>query len=282
MVAVVALAVAGQGCGDGSGPEIPDACLQDAPLQVVPQESDLPLRGQISIRDIQDRTLDANGMPQSLNLGRVQAAFADFSASTSTPAAVTPLGDFCVGRVSRSAQVGARRVSLQRLSVEGTRRGAIEVASSTPGVFVEQGEPLLPDSGELRVVGTSTGGFPGFELTVAPSAPISVSEPTAATRIELGELTVAWNAADSDFVVIVVDPDDAPGQPDSGGQVVCAVPDDGCFVLPTVASAFLLSAQTETYTLVVERHRYRAMEVSGAFIELEAISQWSSTIDNRL
>jgi hypothetical protein len=81
-------------------------------------------------------------------------------------------------------------------------------------------------------------------------------------------------------VIVAIDPDQTGGV-ESGGDVVCVLADDGCQTLPTSVAVFLLASQAETFTIIVSRHRYRAVTLDAqTFLELESIAEVRGTLVN--
>lgn len=272
--------VAAAACA-GEEQQGPDACDEHIGSIVVPEDSDVPKQAKVTLVDRDDRTLDDDGVPQSVTRGQIQGVFFDVSARTSTPSAFSQLSaeGACVGRTSRSMPAtGLEPLAVGALRVEGTARGVVQAGERSPGQYTDVGAPLLGDD-VLRIV-AEAGDFPAFDEELEAPDPMTVAEPAldGTTLVELGELPVAWNAGNGDFVLIRIDPDQTGGA-DSGGDVVCVVPDDGCYVLPASVAVFLLAAQTDTFTMIVSRHKYRSLELDAeSYLELEASSEVRGTI----
>lgn len=248
---------------------------------MVPEDSDVPKQAKVTVIDREDRTLDDDGVPQSLMRGQIQGVFFDVSARTSTPASFTALAEegVCIGRTSRSMPaMGLEPLGVDGLRVEGTARGVVQAGERSPGQYADIGGPVLA-GGTLRIV-AGAGDFPAFDEELEAPDPVTVSAPPldGSALVELGEMSVEWNAGNGDFVLIRIDPDENSGV-DSGGDVICAVPDDGCYVLPASVAVFLLAAQGDTFTMIVSRHKYRSLELDAeSYLELEAISEVRGTI----
>jgi hypothetical protein len=263
-----------------NGEEEPDpACLDHIGNLVVPQASDLPLQGKVTLFDRDTRTLGDDGLPQDLQQGRIQAAFFDVSARTATEAAFMQLSDECVGRVSRGLPAeGLVPLSIAMLEVRGTARGAVQAGQVGDGLYLNTGNPIL-GTDPLQVL-AQAGEFPAFDETIIAPDPIMLSSPPldGSTLVDIQDLTVDWNAGNGEFVIIAIDPDITNGA-ESGGDVVCILPDDGCQTLPKSVSVFLLASQSPTFTIIVSRHRYRAVTIDQqTFLEIEAYSEVRGTL----
>lgn len=304
-----AAGIVGMGIGIGaacsSGPDLdqnPDvlgraACLGDPPPAAQPVESTAAIRGSVRIRNRRDRTLDAEGVATDLHSGLIQSDFADFTAVTSNPSAVMALSPSCVGVISRPTRSG-RPVPLELggLIVDGSPRGLLSATRTSTGVYVSSSEEFLMSGGEnLRVVGSAAlggGGYPAFEERVTGVAQLELIQPASdgTGLIRADDLPVVWTEGDGDWVEIVIAPETrepltpVAGAPSaSGGQVVCVVPDDGCYVLPLAATRFLLASEADVYTLRVERRRTRSTTPLGdVFLEISASSEWKTSLDNVL
>jgi hypothetical protein len=275
---VLALLVALFACnGEESEPD--PACLEQMGTVVVPAVSDVPLQGKVTLLDRETRTLGEDGVPQDLLQGRVQAAFFDISARTATEAAFSVLSDECVGRISRGQPAqGLVPLSLTTLEVRGTARGAIRAMEVDPGLYLDAGAPIFA-SAPLQVVGEAAD-FPAFDEQIDAPDPIALSNPAldGMAPVEFGNLDIAWNRGNGDFVLVTIDPDVTMGA-ESGGDVTCILADDGCQTLPTSVAVFLLASQSPTFTLIVSRHRYRAIEIDAqTFLELESIAEVRGTL----
>ncbi len=267
------------GCG---GEEEPDqACFEHLGNVVVPEESDVPLQGKITLLDRDTRTLGDDGLPQALHQGRIQGAFFDVSTRTATDAAFMALSDECLGRISRGQPAtGLVPLALSSLEVRGTARGTVRASEVDSGLYLDAGDPIL-GAGSLEVVGEGDS-FPAFDEMVTAPDPLAISDPPldGTTLVELGDLNVAWNKGNGDFVVIAIDPDQTMGV-ESGGDVVCVMPDDGCQTLPASVAVFLLASQADTFTLIVSRHRYRSVTLDDrTFLEIESIAEVRGTLKN--
>lgn len=267
-------------CGGAEGPD--PACFEHIGDVLVPEQSDVPLQGKVTLRDRDTRTLGGDGRPQSLREGRVQATFFDVSTRTATEAAFMQLSDECVGRISRGVPAtGLTPLSIAALEVRGTARGVVRAVEMAPGIYADSGAPILSD-GPLEVVGETNGEFPGFDQTIEPPDPVVLAEPLldGSALVELGDLTIAWNRGNGDFVVLVIDPDQTTGA-ESGGDVICVIPDDGCHTLPAAVAVFLLASQSETFTLIVARERHRTVSLDArAFLEIESVAELRGTLKN--
>src|SRR5687767_2351178 len=195
------------------GEEEPDpACLEHIGNLVVPQASDLPLQGKVTLFDRDNRTLGDDGMPQDLRQGRVQAAFFDVSARTATDAAFMQLSDECVGRISRGEPAeGLVPLSIAMLEVRGTARGAVRASEVDPGLYLDAGAPIL-GADPLQVV-AEAGGFPAFDETITAPDPIALDAPPldGSRFYQIEDLTIDWNAGNGEFVIIAIDPDTSQG-----------------------------------------------------------------------
>jgi hypothetical protein len=266
-------------CGDEEEPD--PACLEHIGNLVVPQESDLPLQGKVTLLDRETRTLGDDGVPQELLQGRIQGAFFDVSARTATEASFTQLSDECVGRVSRGLPAqGLVPLSVAMLEVRGTARGAVRAMEVDPGLYLDAGGPIL-GGGTLEVVAEGDG-FPTFTETIVAPDPMLLTEPSldGGNFLAVEDLDVVWNAGNGEFVIIAIDPDETGGV-ESGGDVVCIMPDDGCQTLPKSVAVFLLASQSPTFTIIVSRHRYRAVTLDDrTFLELESFAEVRGTLRN--
>lgn len=243
------------------------------------------IRGSVTLRDRRDETLDADGQPTGLVEGRVIASFADFSTVTSTPSALMALGSTCVGIISRPVSSGRPvRLDVANLEVSGSAAGVLAVTRTSTGVFSSSGAaPLLPGAGELSFRAGAGAVFPGFDERVPPVEPLSLLQPAASpvSLLEPEGLDVTWAPGSGDYVALSIAPVREDGSAEGGGQVVCVAADDGCFVVPPAAVAFLLASQTGRYTLSVERGRTLAFELdSGAGLELAVLSEVRVTLEN--
>src|SRR5687768_12186966 len=71
------------------------------------------------------------------------------------------------------------------------------------------------------------------------------------------------------------------GDTGMGGQVACLVADDGCFVLPSGATSFLLASRTREYSLSVERHRYRSVRLEpNVTLDVDMVTEHRITLLN--
>lgn len=269
-------------CGNEDGPEPNAACEPSAPPQV-PTEVPGMVRGSVTVLDRSDFTLDDQGKPRSDVQGRIAATFADFSAVTSTKSGLTPLGDTCVGTISRPTQSGDLvRLDLDTLVVTGLSAGDVHPMRTGPGVYTAvQASLLLQGANSIRVTGTeASGGFPAFDEMLTGIAPLEVMTPKSDGTAELtvDDLPVEWTAGNGDYVVVTVSPKESMSD---GGVVTCFVQDDGCFILPAAATTFLLAAQTPQYTLSVERHRHRSVRLQPeTTLEIEVVAEHRATLVN--
>ncbi len=267
-------------CGEDAPPAT--LCDPDAPLQL-PGPQGQALQASVRIRDRVDRSWDANQTPRSLNQGTIQADFVDLSAVTSTPAAFLLLGDQCVGRTSRPQSSAPTFLPMTSLSVAGTSRGTVSAMTAGVGKFALVGEPFL--GADPLVISADTDGdrsFPAFTETVASLPALSLSAPALIdATMGLDDLPFRWEAASGDFVTLTLVPDQA--NVESGGQVICTIRDDGCFDLPAAATNFLLAADTESYTVIISRHRLTTNNLrADAYLELQSIQELRFTVQPEL
>jgi hypothetical protein len=277
--------VASAACGDSEDPPpTSSACDEMTPPSVFPLEVDVPKRGTVKVRDLRLRTLDPEGRAQDALTGRVTAQFGDFSSVTSTPAAEIPLSLLCVGVVSRPGREGdVGRLGMESVQIEGTARGTIRATQTSTGVFVDVGSAVIDGAdASLRIVavGGPAPGFVSFDETLTSPLPMEVlAPPLEGTSLVFGPLEVRWVPGNGDFVSIELFPEGPGGA--SGGQVACVVRDDGCFVLPEAASAFVLGSGSDTYSLRVGRFNYRAFGAGvDTFFDLSASSEWRQTLES--
>ncbi|MBK8012303.1 MAG: hypothetical protein IPK13_13220 [Deltaproteobacteria bacterium] len=267
-----------------------EACENHVPLAGFPATPIRARIGRLTIRDQKDRRVDPVMGAASSEVGLIQGSFFDVSAQTSTAAVVLEFPEIdgtagsCIGRVSRATVGGTRRgLMLSGLSVEGTSLGTLEVPSTALGVYVYTGDPLIVEQRLLRAVGQASDDFPGFDVTVSALEPMNVLAPDPRGDDELGfaDLTVAWTAGTGDLVQIVIDPTDEPSTAESGGQVTCLVPDDGCYVIPSSAIEFLLASGATRFDLSIERQRIAgAFPADDAYVGVEVTSEMMITVKN--
>lgn len=246
--------------------------------------------GKLTIRDQKDRRVDPVMGAALSEIGLIQGSFFDVSTQTSTPAVVLEFPEIdgsagsCVGRVSRATVGGTRRgLTLSGLEVEGTSLGTLQVPSTASGVYVYSGDPLIRRGQMLRAVGEASDDFPGFDVSIDPVEPMDLIAPDPRGDDELNytDLTVAWTAGTGDLVQIVIDPTDEPSAAESGGQVTCLVPDDGCYVIPSSAVEFLLASGATRFDLSIERQRLLgSFPADDAYIGVEVTSEMMITVKN--
>lgn len=283
VTAAAALAAAAlAGCSD-DGVDPPDnaACEVSAPPEV-PVEVPGDLRGSVTILDRRDHTLDESGQPRAGVQGRIAATFADFSAITSTKSGLMPLGDTCVGTISRPLSSGELgRLELDSLVVTGLTKAEIRPTRTSPGVYTAVEASLLLDgAAQIRVTGVgAAGGFASFDETLEGIDALEVTEPASdgTAKLTVDEVFVRWNPGNGDYALVTISPKD----PMNGGAVSCLVQDDGCFVLPTAAATFLLASQDDQYELSVERHRRRSVRLAEeTTLDIELVAEHRATMVN--
>lgn len=279
-VLVVALALAA--CGS-DGPTAPPAgdCGEETPVDPV-STIDARVRGAVSITDRRDVTLDDTGRPRDTTTGRFTGTFADFTTVTSTPSQLVAVGSTCVGLVSRPVSSGPpARLDLASLVVRGVAGGEVAATRTSTGVFVKTSSTRLLDGAtSLTVEGVSVdGGFPAFEVAVAAVPSLELLAPLAAPEGEaepllVDDVSIEWtpSTAAGAWVDVTILPELGDGA--DGGQVTCRVRDDGCFVLPASASAFLLASQAARYTVSVARRRALSVApTEGTSLDVEVASE---------
>lgn len=257
------------GC-DGDPPEPPvfplivEACAPGAGVER--PELLASTRGMVRIRD--EIGGEAAGEPR----GRVTASFGRLGVDTGTPAVGLPLDSACVGLTSRpSPATDTEDLAVERLSVDGTTLGRVEVASLGPGRYAYTGVPLL--SGGVLQVEASGGTFPAFREAISPVAPLELSAPDPGTPIRLEEgLRVRWTPGDGEAMFVEVAPVFAAGPSPSGGQVICRVADEGCLDLSESALVFLGASGADRFRLTIRRERTRLAQVPGAEVLIEVAS----------
>ncbi len=163
--------------------------------------------------------------------------------------------------------------------------GTIPEATLTYGPALTGGCSLytasLPDTNEslhpaqgVTVTATAAGGedLPGFTLSETTPTPVTISEPSGGMfgSISATEaLTVAWNAADADEVVVTVSLLDHGFDPVEGETLLCTVAGDmGAFEVPAEAMA-RLPVDAGAYALVtVTRVRKESVSLLGGEVSL--------------
>jgi hypothetical protein len=275
------LALLPAACSDEE-PEANGACEQGLPPEV-PSEVDGRLRGSVVVLDQRDFTLDNEMKPRSNLQGRISASFADFSAVSTMPSLLMPLGDTCVGLVSRPVSMGqVVRIDLESLVIRGTKAIDMEPMRTSTGTYVSVTNALILDpNASVQITGDAgLNSFTSFDETLPAITPMEVTAPLrdGTPWLETSYLTIEWVPGDGDYVQVTVSPDMTMS---TGGSVTCIVEDDGCFELPTSAATFLLAAQTPYYELNVARHRYRSVRLAEeTTLELQVVSQQRLSLRN--
>jgi len=116
------------------------------------------------------------------------------------------------------------------------------------------GTPQLTGAEAQLMVGAAGDVFGAFSTSIDAVEPLGLESPAVdgTGLLETGELRFQWNGANADYVEIRLAPiTDDPLV--SGGQLICQVADDGCYDLPASATSFLLSSNTTTFSLSVQR-----------------------------
>ena len=253
-----------------------DVCTDDERL-TLPETPDVAGQGRVTIRDVVDTTFDDRDEPQDVQTGRVQASFASVTAE-STPAVTSELGPNCIGVTSRPGNDGEQTaLAAGTVTVTGLNRSPITVTEMN-GVYVDGGAPLLDGADANVAIEADGGSFVAFSASIPVATPLEVRTPALDGTGELafGELVFAWTAGQADYVLIEVSPD---VDDRNGGQVICQVPDDGCFTLPALATTFLLASDAPTYTVSVQRANLRVVEPdSMSAVEATVVSQVRGTL----
>lgn len=273
-------------CSGGDEPVEDDpACLEVAAPAAGPSTGDHRFVSTISVVDLRDFREDSAGARVEAHVGRITATFADFEGvGTSTPADQLVLGERCVGIVSRPSSASPTGVAIDEVTVSGTARGAVTVPpTGAPGVYLDIGDPLLDGASTLTAAVTSSGDFAPFEVDIEAAQPLVVETPRSdgTGAVLRSAMRVRWNAGNGDAVVVRVTPEVPAGGVQSGGQVICQVVDDGCFDVPASATTFLLSANVETYGLLVSRVRAVGEEVDAdTVVVLRSAAEWTTDLVN--
>ncbi len=277
------LAVLGCACGNGS--EGGQGRCEPKAASVLPEESQRPLQGKVSIRESRDVTLDEQGMPRDIHVGRVQAVFADLSTASTTVAEVLDLGGGCGGVVSRPQDEGVRFFEPTSFEVLDDSGDPISLRMTGPGKFFHSGEPFFDRSQSFKVVGKgdSLSAFADFDVGLPASVRIEpLGFKTDGTEVlNQGSWSVSWVPKEGDFVVLSIVPNETSSSIQSGGKVECIMADEGCFEVPELAVQFLLGSAAPDFTLVLKRHHYRAQELgTGGFLEVETLFEFRATLQN--
>jgi len=220
-------------------------------------------------------------------LGMMTADFGDYSTISSTASAEMDLTQGCVGIISRPVRSGmVKPLKLQSLTLKGTSKGELMATATSTGVYsLSQSQPLMLDVPSVRVVGVmaAMNAFPSFDQAVDVVTPMEVTGPASSGAAELKNeaFTVTWTAGQSDWAEIDIIPVLKDTTMSNGGQVVCFVPDSGCFSVPAMASTFLLASLADVYTVSVARHRYVATMLDArSGVEVDAIAEWRLSLKN--
>ncbi|MCK6551651.1 hypothetical protein L6R52_37810 [Myxococcota bacterium] len=282
--ALVLVAALSAACGGGgTAPPPAGDCSEETPVEPV-QTIDALVRGSVSVVDRADHTLDDDGQPRAATTGRFTGTFADFTTVTSTPSDLVAVGATCVGLVSRPVSSGPpRRLDLASLVVRGTAAGELGATRTSTGVFAKTTTArLLEGASTLTIVGAAiAGGFPAFDQGIDAVATLELLAPVAAPAAEaelllVDDVSIEWTpgpAGSGAWIDVTILPEQAEGA-SGGGQVTCRVRDDGCFVLPASASAFLLASQAPRYTVSVARRRAISVApATGASLDVEVASE---------
>lgn len=272
--------VAAIGCGADEAD--PGACEAVGEVRIADGAEQLQ-QGQVIVRDVVDTTLDENGEPQDVAISRVQASFGTVTATDTGPALI-PFGSACAGIVSQPSNLGGTELqSAGQVTVVGLFPEPLEVPPLGEGRYQHVGMPQLAAAvaAAVEIVGTGAA-FGPFTIQVPVAAPLALRAPVLDGTAPLtpSPLTLEWNAGAADYVELRIAPvSDDPLE--SGGQVVCQVPDTGCYALPASATSFLLSSNTATFTLSVQRTNIRIVQPEmGRSVEASVVSEVRATLVN--
>jgi hypothetical protein len=285
-------------CGDDpptDAPPEPNCTETGLPEDLfMPSETVSPIRGNISIKDRRDYSLDDLGMPKANNLGIIQATFARVSTGTPTMEALMPLGMNCLGRLSRSQVNAPRFLAMDGVMIKSTGRGDVATTSVNPGRYSSTGALVLSGASAPRAVGTQSAGgeFPSFDEAISTVEPLELTAPASdgLAILEVDDLLIRWTGTGGQGALITIIPE-YEGPVQSGGQVVCQVLDDGCFTLPAAATNFLLANRDQSpsgqpiavakFTLVVERYIISFVEPAAqTVLTLDSSTEYRLTLRN--
>ena len=277
----LAIFVALAACSEDTSDSSDAACGADDIVNV----TDVPMvtrRGNVTIRDVVDTTLNEQGQSVDLQEGRIQASFGTVTA-TGAPPATIEWSFRCAGVVSRSSTSDSvERQNVGSLTVAGVAGGPLVVDPVAVGSYVRLGALLLLDATETIDVSAPGAGFVAFSTQISRVAPLLVQEPATdgTGALEAGELEIRWEPGSGDYVELRIEPVFTEGSL-SGGQVICQIADDGCFRLPVSATNFLLSSNTPTFSMSMQRTNLQVLEpAADTAIRVSVVSEVRATLQN--
>ncbi|MEM7678455.1 MAG: hypothetical protein AAF449_20890 [Myxococcota bacterium] len=268
------------GCSDEAENGSMAACSQDDEIRTV-QVPEVPQQGSVTIRDVFDTSLDEAQNPRDLQQSRIQAAFGTVTATAGDPALID-LGRNCVGVVSRP-QLGMTTIEAAgELNISGLAEGPVTVEPNANQVYSRVGTPQFSGADDQLMIAAAGDAFDAFSTSIPVVDPLQLMAPgvDGTARLETGELRFQWNGANADYVELRLAPiTDDPLV--SGGQVICQVADDGCFDLPASATSFLLSSNTTTFSMSVQRTNVQLlMPDADTAIRVVVVSEVRATLLN--
>ena len=270
------------GCG-GDDPAMmsPSAvCRED--LNVAPAVTpQVAQRGSVRIRDIVDTTWDEQDQTQDIQLGRIEANFGTITSTGASPTLVD-LGLECVGVVSLSQPGSSMRTGVGTLLVEGLAEGPVSLEPGANGVYIRSSAPQLAGASPMLTISAPGADFGGFQGSLPPVGAVELFEPATdgTGRLTTGELVFGWTPGSADYLELRISPDSADPAV-RGAQVICQIADDGCYTLPASATSFLLSNNTRSFTLSLQRTNVRVLEPDAErAVRLGVISELRATLRN--
>ncbi|MGM0576537.1 MAG: hypothetical protein ACQEXJ_12480 [Myxococcota bacterium] len=129
-------------------------------------------------------------------------------------------------------------------------------------------EDMLPDGGLLTVSGAGGPDVGPFEALVQAPKPVDMSAPSTGLTASAGtdeDLSVAWNAAAGEEVLVTLSPLSGSFQPEAGFAMVCTLSEDsGTFTIPQGALELVRDgAGSRNTALGVTRIRKETADADG-------------------
>lgn len=132
--------------------------------------------------------------------------------------------------------------------------------------------PIFSAGATITFAGSGGTGFPAFSGTV--TAPADIAGFTKPTTLSRAGYTARWTAGSGPMLWVLLAGVDGSF---NGTTVVCVVPDTGSFAIP--ASTFALLPAGDTMGgLAVARVAEGAVDVAGGHVQLEAVSEGSTSL----